>query len=1698
MNKKYSMLAMLFLLLAVGFNHYVNATTTQTDWPMFHMDLSHTGYSTSTEIPLTNQMLWRQSTEWEVIDSATVANGIVYICSELNVNALNAATGARIWSHGLLGNVGSCPAVADGVVYVGNYRSIDALNAATGALIWSHSLGSVFVDSSPVVANGVVYVGSNDHNVYALDAATGATNWSFATGNQVKSSPSVVGGVVYVGSLDGKVYAIDAATSVQIWSYTTGGPVYSSPAVANGLVFVGSTDHSVYALNAATGEKVWSYATGNVVYSSPAVANGLVYVGSYDGYLYALDAATGVKEFGAWIGAGIYSSPAVADGVVYLGGGNNNVYALNALTGAQIWTYATGGSVYSSPAIAGGVVYVGSADHYVYALGTPRSENQLYLLATSAYGSPTPASGWFDQGTTITESVDSPVAGPDGLQYVCTGWTGTGSVPSSGTGSSVTFTLAADSSICWQWTTKQQLTIMTDDLPSTSPTNIYLGGSSTGSGTAYDESPFTALFDTGINSGTIGVDSTVGPYHFTGWSDASTTNPHAGLQMSASRTLTANYADGYTVTFTESGLADSNEWGVTFNGVTQTSTTSTITFTGVALGTGYSYSISTVGVSDNERYTPSPDSGTLDISSDTTQGVTFYHQYGVLASYSTSDHSTPSDTVILWGYQDGVLVSIPLTQDVENIWLDSGTLWQVNYLILSQSSTERWYYGYPPLSGHVGPSTTIDPQFYHLYVFHAKSPNDDLGYLEDHGYANSGISFRYDSTYMGTFRSNVQGWTGKNRYMNPSMLWGAAADAGTTLTIHDVQAYWPAEYPASDVRYRYDGAQTGSITVDSSQTIQFNYITQYQFTAQTSGLPEPNQANIYFGGSSSGGGTAYDYYLPTFFDKNTYTGTIGVDSVVGSYNFAGWSDGTTANPHASVLMSEAKTLTANYVYGYTVTFTESGLADSNEWSVTFNGITHSSTTSTITFTGVAPGTGYSYSVSTVGVSGNERYVSSPDSGTLDVSSDTPRSITYYHQHKMTLSYSITGGGSPTTASTFTANQLGSSFSQPLTTTATDYWFDSGSIWSVSNRLGSGHWWQQFVLASGDTGGEISAAGTINFNYYNQYSVSVRSLKDEAYFIGATFQIDYTCFGTLHSDSESTTDLSIYVDASSTVTIHDVQTYYPDSDGVSGLRYRYNDCSIIGSGAIASFPMSITGVTRFQLNYVKQYEVDFSATGLDGGASSNAVLTLGGTGYAWNALPRDVWVDSGTIFTWESPVSGGTGKQFVKTEESGASPIVAAGTYSAAYQKQWKVTFTATGLASDAGTNTVFTLGATNYLWNTLPSGVWVNDGTTFTWKSPISGGAGIQFVKTSQTGNSPVSGDAYSAVYHKIVLVLGGAASAQYSDPATITATLTDNGNPVVGKSIVLWIGTQSTTATTDGSGVATGTITLTQPAGGVTTKAIVPYPTALTTLTIAGSFTITKEDAILDYKGDLSVITAGTTGAVRLSVHLTQDDTYLGNLAYAKVHFILTPDTGSPIVISNVPVVPSADGKSGDALTTASVPVGNWFVSFTIESANIYWTGGDEVIIDVIASTAKLMVTGGGWVTDTASMNNKGNFGFTVNYQKNGAPKGNFMYLFRATDGYNYLIKSNSWSDGGLSFTSTNTAFFTGRCTVQVIDRKTGTTVNSFGNYRFTVDLSDDGQSTPKADKFGLKVWDPATGTTYKLIAPVIIGGGNIVIHSK
>ncbi|NVM22613.1 MAG: carboxypeptidase regulatory-like domain-containing protein, partial [Desulfobacterales bacterium] len=141
---------------------------------------------------------------------------------------------------------------------------------------------------------------------------------------------------------------------------------------------------------------------------------------------------------------------------------------------------------------------------------------QYRLTVTSDHDSPDPTVGehWYDTATTIAATVTSPADESNGIRYRSTGWTGTGSVPASGTSTSVTFTLGMPSTLTWNWIIQYNLVVKSDhDAPTPavgehwydSGTSILAGVSSPadddGMGTRYRCTGWTLAKDSTITSG---------------------------------------------------------------------------------------------------------------------------------------------------------------------------------------------------------------------------------------------------------------------------------------------------------------------------------------------------------------------------------------------------------------------------------------------------------------------------------------------------------------------------------------------------------------------------------------------------------------------------------------------------------------------------------------------------------------------------------------------------------------------------------------------------------------------------------------------------------------------------------------------------------------------------------------------------------------------------------------------------------------------------------------------------------------------------------------------------------------------------------------------------------------------------------------------------------------------------------------------
>ncbi|MGC8632141.1 MAG: DUF7619 domain-containing protein, partial [Thermoprotei archaeon] len=171
---------------------------------------------------------------------------------------------------------------------------------------------------------------------------------------------------------------------------------------------------------------------------------------------------------------------------------------------------------------------------------------------------------------------------------------------------------------------------------------------------------------------------------------------------------------------------------------------------------------------------------------------------------------------------------------------------------------------------------------------------------------------------------------------------------------------------------------SGSVTVSgtTSEAIVFTKVspTTYPVTFTESGLPSGTTWSVTLNGNT----------------QSSTTSTITFNEPAGTYQYSiGSVSGYTASPSSgSVTVSGTTSEAIAFTQiTYPVTFSESGLPSGTTWSVTLNGQTQSSTTSTITFN--EPAGTYQYSIGSV-----SGYTSSPSSGSVTVSGTTSEAIAF--------------------------------------------------------------------------------------------------------------------------------------------------------------------------------------------------------------------------------------------------------------------------------------------------------------------------------------------------------------------------------------------------------------------------------------------------------------------------------------------------------------------------------------------------------------------------------------------------------------------------------------------------------------------------------------------------------------------------------
>ncbi len=372
-------------------------------WSMYRNNPTHTGYTTDSG-PITDEVLWVNSTSGRTLGSPAVVGNKAFIGSGNGMNAFNIENGTLAWRtptyNSVPGGYGvsSSPAYSNGHVYFGG-DGIYCLYENNGTVKWFVDTPHMnYGDGTPTLANGKVFIPGSDRRLYCIDQDDGTVLWTFQTGSGGSSNyglfaaPAVVNGLVYLAACDWNLYQINEtqATSVASANHTFNMAYasYSAPVVANGRVFVGcgytgtSTNNRFYCLDASDLSLIWEFYPGSSTsfFSSAGYYNNRVYIGSVDGNLYCLDATSSTADV-IWqysIGS-TWCSPAITNERLYIGTRTNYFYCFNLsqTPGSEnyYWRYGTLDDINSSPAVVDGRVYVGygwedSPNGGIYCFGT--------------------------------------------------------------------------------------------------------------------------------------------------------------------------------------------------------------------------------------------------------------------------------------------------------------------------------------------------------------------------------------------------------------------------------------------------------------------------------------------------------------------------------------------------------------------------------------------------------------------------------------------------------------------------------------------------------------------------------------------------------------------------------------------------------------------------------------------------------------------------------------------------------------------------------------------------------------------------------------------------------------------------------------------------------------------------------------------------------------------------------------------------------------------------------------------------------------------------------------------------------------------------------------------------------------------------------------------------------------------------------
>ncbi|MDZ4370743.1 MAG: PQQ-binding-like beta-propeller repeat protein, partial [Phenylobacterium sp.] len=269
------------------------------------------------------------------------------------------------------------------------YRSVTALDAATGAVVWTQQVDSP-IHGAPTVVGAHVFVVDVDSQLFAFDVNSGAQDWTYrgiAEPARVMraSSPAVTGNTVIAPFSSGQLVALSALNGQPLWEQTLSRTSRTSalsevrdvagrPVISRGMVYGVSHSGVLSALDLRSGQPKWQLPVTGV--NAPLPVGDVVFIVSTSGELITANRDTGQiywtrelnegrkRKVGGFLNFGrrtIYpqwSGPLLASNRLVMVNSYGEAVAFDPKTGVAQTTLKLGAPAYIAPAAYNGALYV--------------------------------------------------------------------------------------------------------------------------------------------------------------------------------------------------------------------------------------------------------------------------------------------------------------------------------------------------------------------------------------------------------------------------------------------------------------------------------------------------------------------------------------------------------------------------------------------------------------------------------------------------------------------------------------------------------------------------------------------------------------------------------------------------------------------------------------------------------------------------------------------------------------------------------------------------------------------------------------------------------------------------------------------------------------------------------------------------------------------------------------------------------------------------------------------------------------------------------------------------------------------------------------------------------------------------------------------------------------------------------------------